>query len=403
MPVVLYVAAIAESSLAENCADFGEDFGEGDGGEAFFFLFDTGFQTTAPAIDLVVEDAVLAAVGEPDAGLVAGGEDGDTGGLDGGGEVHGAAVVADEEAGVGEGCGAFAGGEAAAEVDDGTGEGGVAPTGGGELTGFALFGCSAEGEGVAGIEGGEVGEERSPVVAAPVFGLDFGTYADGDERAAGGGGEGLRGGGVFGGGEGEVPTGGGVEVGLTEFSDVAGESLGFGFQGLLVLLPAVVLHVFCEWNADEPGDATEAEEGGISARRLNAAGCAEIDEDLGPPACDLPPEGEEFGWAAGTYGVGDVLMDEAGVLQDGSGGWGFDIDGEVGEQTALGVREGAGDEMEGGECDQGIAQTAEPIDQNPFDRGGHVCTLVCLVWRLWANWVGHLIEFGCWESRTQQG
>ena len=152
------VAAIAESSLAENCADFGEDFGDGDGGEALFFLFDAVFQTTAPAIDLMVEDAVLAAVGKPDAGLVAGGEDGDTGGLDGGGEVHGAAVVADEDAGMGEGCGAFAGGEEAAEVDDGTGEGGVSPTGGGELAGLALFGCSAEGQGVAGIEGGEVGE-----------------------------------------------------------------------------------------------------------------------------------------------------------------------------------------------------------------------------------------------------
>ena len=125
--MVRCVAAIAGSSLAENCADLGEDFGDGDRGEALFFLFDTGFQTTAPAIDLVIEDAVLAAVGKPDAGLVAGGEDGDTGGLDGGGEVHGAAVVADEEAGVGEGCGAFAGGEAAAEVDDWTGVGGGAP------------------------------------------------------------------------------------------------------------------------------------------------------------------------------------------------------------------------------------------------------------------------------------
>ena len=66
-------------------------------------------------------------------------------------------------------------------------------------------------------------------------------------------------------------------------------------------------------------------------------------------------------------------MDEAGVLEDGGGGWGFDVDGKVGEQATLGVGEGASDEMEGGQRDQGIAQTAEPIDQNPFDRGGHVC------------------------------
>lgn len=48
----------------------------------------------AGAIDLVVEHAVLLAVGEPDAGDVASGEDGDAGGLDRGGEVHGAAIVA---------------------------------------------------------------------------------------------------------------------------------------------------------------------------------------------------------------------------------------------------------------------------------------------------------------------
>lgn len=205
---------------------------------------------------------------------------------------------------------------------------------------------------------------------------------------------------MFGGGEGEVPTGGGVEVGRTEFGDVAGESLGFGFQGLMVLLPAVVLHVFGERDTDEPGDATEAEESGITASRRDTAGCTEIDENLGPPSGDLPPEGEEFDWTAGADGVRDVVVNEAGVLQDGRGRRGFDVDGEVGEQSTLGVGEGAGDEMKGGECDQGVAQTAEPIDQNPLDRGGHVCTLVCLVWRLWANWGSHLIEFGCWESRT---
>lgn len=179
-------AAIAERSLAENCADFGEDFGDGNRGEALFFLFDAGLEAAAPTIDLMVQDAVLAAMGEPDAGLVAGGKDGDTRGLDGSGKVHGAAVVADEDASLGEGCSAFAGGEEAAEVDDGTGEGGISPTGGGELAGLAFFGCSAKGQGVAGIEGSEVGEKRSPVVAAPVFGLDFGAYADGDEREASG-------------------------------------------------------------------------------------------------------------------------------------------------------------------------------------------------------------------------
>ena len=116
----------------------------------------------------------------------------------------------------------------------------------------------------------------------------------------------------------------------------------------MVLLPAVVLHVFGEGYADEPRDATEAEEGGVAACGWDAAGSTKIDEGLRTPTGDLPPEGEEFGWTAGAYGVGDVLVDEAGVLEDGGGGGGFDVDWEVGEQTALGVGESACDEMEGG-------------------------------------------------------
>ena len=87
----------------------------------FFSFDDAGFEAAAPAVGLVVEDAMLLAVGEPDARFVARGEDGDAGGLDGGGEVHGAAVVADEDAGLGEDGGAFARGEEAAEIDDGAG------------------------------------------------------------------------------------------------------------------------------------------------------------------------------------------------------------------------------------------------------------------------------------------
>ena len=66
---------------------------------------------------------------------------------------------------------------------------------------------------MAGIAGGEVGEEGLPVVAAPVFRLDFGAYADGDDWEVGGEVEGLRGGGMFGAGEGQIPRGRRVEVG----------------------------------------------------------------------------------------------------------------------------------------------------------------------------------------------
>ena len=53
-------------------------------------------------------------VRKPQAGWFAGGEDGDAGGLDGGGEVHGTGIVAEEEAGAFEYGGGLAGGEEAA-------------------------------------------------------------------------------------------------------------------------------------------------------------------------------------------------------------------------------------------------------------------------------------------------
>ena len=107
--------------------------------------------------------------------------DGDAGErANGGGEVHGAAVVADEEAGAGEGSGGLARSEAAAEVDDGT-SAGVAPVGGGEVGGVGLFGRAGEQEGALWEGAGEAGEELAPVVAAPVLGLHLGADADGEE------------------------------------------------------------------------------------------------------------------------------------------------------------------------------------------------------------------------------
>ena len=70
--------------------DFGEDFVDGDGENAFLLLLDTGFEAAAGALDAVVEDAVGGAVREPLMRNVARGEDGDAGRADGGGEVHGA-------------------------------------------------------------------------------------------------------------------------------------------------------------------------------------------------------------------------------------------------------------------------------------------------------------------------
>src|SRR5882757_5085787 len=94
--------------LVEDGANLGHDLIDCNGGEASFAFDDAGLQAAAPAIGLMVEDAMLFAVGEPDAWLVAGGEDGDAGGLHGCGEMHGAAVVTDEDWGLGEDGGALA-------------------------------------------------------------------------------------------------------------------------------------------------------------------------------------------------------------------------------------------------------------------------------------------------------
>lgn len=88
--------------VCKGLRDDPEDFVDGDEGKALFLFDDAGLEAAACALDVVVEDAVAVAVGEPDAGDVAGGEDGDAWGGDGGGEVHGAGVEAEEELGVGE-------------------------------------------------------------------------------------------------------------------------------------------------------------------------------------------------------------------------------------------------------------------------------------------------------------
>ncbi len=96
-----------ESNLSQHLID-------GDGGKTFLLLDDAGLEIAAPAIDLVIKDTMLFAVGEPDTGFVAGREDGDARGLNGCGKVHGSAVVAEEDTGVGKNSGALAWAEVAA-------------------------------------------------------------------------------------------------------------------------------------------------------------------------------------------------------------------------------------------------------------------------------------------------
>src|SRR5260370_39386382 len=95
-----YVHNFGLTTLAEDGANLGDDLVDCNRGEAFFAFEDAGLQAAAPALGLVVEDAMLFAVGEPYAGLVAGSEDGDARGLHGCCEVHWAAVVSDEDRGM---------------------------------------------------------------------------------------------------------------------------------------------------------------------------------------------------------------------------------------------------------------------------------------------------------------
>lgn len=74
----------------------------------------------------------------------------------------------------------------------------------------------------------------------------------------------------------------------------------------------------------------------------------------------------ELGDAARADGVTHVAVNESGVFEDGGGGRGLGVDGEVGEEAALGVGKGAGDEMEGGKGDDGVAEAAEPVHQHPL-------------------------------------
>src|SRR5437879_3817460 len=195
-------------------------------------------------------------------------------------------------------------------------------------------------------------QEGSPVIPAPVFGLDVGAHADGENGMAGGCGEHLFRSCVFSVGEVQIPACRNFEMSVSQLCQIAGETFSFGFKGLLGLLPTVVLHVFGEWNADETGDSAEAKESGVSAGGVCSASGPHVDEDLGTPAEELPPEAEEFAGTSGTGGVAVVAMDEVGVFEDGGGWRGFDVDREVGQQAAFGVWKGAGDQVECWECDK---------------------------------------------------
>ena len=68
--------------------------------EAFVFAVEAFDEAAAFAIDGGAEDLVAVAVGIPSARKIARGKDGDARGANGGGEVHGAGIVANVKAAV---------------------------------------------------------------------------------------------------------------------------------------------------------------------------------------------------------------------------------------------------------------------------------------------------------------
>jgi len=102
----------------------------------------------------------------------------------------------------------------------------------------------------------------------------------------------------------------------------------------------------------------------VASGRIDAARSAEIDEHLGAPADELPPEREQLPWAARAYGVAKKSVDEAGIFKNGRSRWSFDVDGKICQHPAISVREGFGNQVERGQGDQGISQTAETVNKD---------------------------------------
>ena len=215
---------------------------------------------------------------------------------------------------------------------------------------------------MAGIGPGYCTEQRSPVFAAPVLRLPLGAYADGYERLAVCGAQGLSSSCLFSGSQEKFPTGGRFKVGVTQLGQIAGETGGLRFEDLAGFLAAVLLHIWRERNAYQVPYPAEAEEGGVTAGGFDAARGSEVDEDFGAPSQQLPPQGGEIAQAACAGCVAEESVDQIGVVQDSRCRRSLYVDREVGQHAAFGVGEGTRDQMERWESYDGVTEAAEAID-----------------------------------------
>ncbi len=109
----------------------------------------------------------------------------------------------------------------------------------------------------------------------------------------------------------------------------------------------------------------------IALSGSDASGCAEVNKHLRPPAQQIPPERQQDFRAACTDHVAKISMDQAVVRENGSGGGSLNADWEVGEHAALGIGKGASNQVERRQCNDRIAETAQPVDQDPLDPFSH--------------------------------
>ena len=126
-----------------------------------------------------------------------------------------------------------------------------------------------------------------------------------------------------------------------------------------------------EGDADLAADARKAEELSIALGGRDAACTGEVHEDVRPEAADLDGHPKDFADGSRSSGIADISVDEPGVLKHGGGRRGLGGDRKVGKEAAFGVRKGAGNEMEGGQSDEGVAEAAKPVDQDTPDIVSH--------------------------------
>jgi len=213
------------------------------------------------------------------------------------------------------------------------------------------------------------------MLGLPIVGLEFGADAGGEKRTSGDGGEQFSGTGVFCRREVKTPGGRIFEVGLTQLREIT------RYAGGLRLKEAFAggawdeargLSVLREGSTDDTANAAEAKEGHITLGGGDAAAGTHVDQHLGTPPNELPPQEKESARAAHPDDVTEVAMDEPGVLEDRCGGGGLGVDRYIRQHAPIGMGEGSRHKMKRRKSDQRIPQTAEAVDQNPFSHMGAV-------------------------------